>query len=542
MSNRLPWYVPLMFVLTGIYLTVEVPFASYLSLILGGDATASDIQDVDRFGRSLSGIAAGLAIVGMWYFPRAHRMHVSRTRACISAMIVAATAASATYIAIGAYPDFRAHMSDGEERKSALIATLAKRSLISSDLHEELGLNAAQWNGFLAVMPELVGMENTVTMSGRSAAQLASLAGDDARRALGTVQEMKQDFFQTRFSAGERAYAAYEEALREAKAAYANADEEADSAWRTYASEMDKKFPDGWPSRPGWSRAGVVRKVKFTYKIPVPDNWNIRDKATFKSAVKKKVVDEITTRYQQAVEAELGSGVVLKPGLSYEQFLAVPAVQSKIRDNLRGFAVPAKLVIAPGMSDRDFQNAFHTPQIEKAVEEMREAIAADPSDYEWGGLAERGKDAVKAAILPALALMMSLIGAIVHIYKFTGYGVQIASHVLRIRPFQNGFARHVLAAAIVAIAGMQTMGLTHASFSSPEIARISSEGAYPAVLAATVMMQPQLAEIGGKLEKVGLFEAVTGHLPSPRAPAASHAVETDAVALNIPVPIPRPVH
>jgi hypothetical protein len=532
-----------MFVLTAGYLVVEVPFYFHLVAVLGGDATANDIHLTERVGRTLSGIAAAIAVIGMWHLPRMERLGASRVRACISGLIIGGVVGAATFMSLNAYADYRAYASDGQERKDAVIAMLAKRAILDSGLADQMGLDDNQRNVFIAAMPEIMSSSTMMSLSGRTPLQLASYAGDDLKRTLGTAADFKAEFFQNRFDAGRAAYDSYQDALDKVKAAYADLDAEAEDAWQTYKQRMDREYPNGWPVGPGWSRAAVWREVHGR-GIPIPQNWNIRDKATFVAAVKSKSTEAIVDTYSKAVEAELGDGVHLSPGLSYEQFLAVPQVQKKIREGLRGADVPAGLVISPAMSDRSFEKALYSPQIDKAVSEMRSAISSPASDFERGRLSEQGMDAVKARILPALAIVLSLTGAIVHIFKFTGYGLQIAAHVARIRPLQIGFVRHVVAASLIAIAASQYFGLSTSSFTSPSMERISGNGIYGTVLAGAVMVQPQFAEIGDSLTRIGAWGVVSQHLPRPRPRAIVVAASEEVASLSpaIPIPAARPVN
>ncbi|NTF17357.1 hypothetical protein G6L37_02875 [Agrobacterium rubi] len=542
MHRRLPWYVPLMFALTGAYLLVEVPFSVHLAGVLGGEATVDDIHRIEHFGRMLSGMAAAIAVLGIWHFPRMERMQATRLRACVTGVVFGGIAATITFLSLGWYADLRAFASDGQERKEAVIAMLAKRAVMASTLPETLDLAPSQRNGFIALMPALLGAESIVSFSGRTAAQLASVAGDDARSALGTVAQAKSEFFASRFAAARNAYDSYASSLSDAKAAHANMDDEAESAWRKYSAEMDRSFPRGWPTRDGWSHAAAWRKVRFTHGIPVPEGWNLHNKAVFIAAVKTKISNSIAERYQQAVDLQLGKGTHLKPGLSYEQFLSVPAVQKLIRDNMNDAGIPRDLVISPAMSDKAFEAVFYLPQIDKAVDAMREAVAARPTDYERGTLARDGEDAVKATILPALALMMSLIGTVVHIYKFAGYGLQMASHFLRIRPLQRGLMRHAAVASVLGLVAFQTLDITPSALASPAIGQIATAGVYPSVLTAVVMAQPHLEAIGGSLSQIGVWEVVSSDLPQPRPiQAASTISQTQVASLSIPVPQSRPV-
>lgn len=542
MHRRLPWYVPLMFVMTGAYLLIEVPFTFHLAGVLGGNPTEADIDRIEHFGRTLSGFAAAIAVLGAWHLPRMERLGASRLRACVTGAIVGSIAATATFLSLGWYADARAHFSDGQERKDALVAMLARKAAVSSGAVDHLGLELSQKNVFVAVMPEMLRPSDLVEFSGRELQSLALVAGDDARDALGTVSEAKSNFFENEFDSARDAYESYQSALRDVKSAYANADWQAENAWQDYVADMDQAFPRGWPTPPGIRASMVYRKVRFTHDIPVPEGWNLRNKSVFIAAVKKKISLEIAEQYQQEVELQLGKGVHLKPGLSFEQFVKVPQVQKRIRDYLPESGIPRNLVITPEMSDDAFEKAFYSPQVTKAIESMEEALAAAPSDFEYGQLASKGKDAVKASILPALALLMSLLGAVVHIYKFAGYGIQLVSHILRIRPLQIGIIRHAVVTASLAVLAVQWVGVSPAALATTPSERISLSGTYPALLNATVMVQPHLADLGDELRKAGAWDLVSAKLPMPKPIEASSSAVVRVASLELPnsVPIPRP--
>jgi hypothetical protein len=534
-----------MFVMTGLYLALEVPFSVHLAAVLGGAPTADDIHHIERFGRTLSGIAAAIAVIGMWHFPRMERLGVSRVRAIVTALVIGSIAGSATYASLNAYADFRAFASSGQERKDAVVAALAKRAILETGIIEGLGLDEHQRNAFLAVMPEMMGAKAMLGVSGRTPLQLASYAGDDAKQALGSVSDFKQDFFKTHFAAARDGYARYHSALADVKAAFADQDASAEDDWQSYKARMDKEFPRGWPVGRGWYRASVWREVHGR-GIPVPENWDIHDKETFIAAVKSKSQDEIAETYVKAVEAELGKGVRLSPGLSFEQFLAVPAVQKKIRDEMNGLSIAGNDVLSPAMSTVSFESALYNPQVERAVAEMRRTLAAQPDDFEAGAFAKQGKDAVKGRILPALAIVLSMTGAIVHIFKFTGYGIQIAAHLSRIRFFQIGLIRHAMAVSLMVMGGSQILGISSSQISSPAMDRIGNGSAYSTVLSGAVMMQPQLAEVSGQLSRIGIWEIVGANLPKPRLVSHAVAPTEERVALLSPADVPlsatRPVN
>ena len=516
MVYRLPWYVPLMFVLTGIYLTLEVPFSGNLAGVIGGEATVADIHAMERFGRMLSGIAAAIAVVGVVVFPYHDRNYHSKRRALVTAAFVGSLTAMTVYVGLNAYADWRAAVADGAERKEAVVAMLAKRAMLSSGAAAALGLSDAQFNAFAAVMPEIIPNQTALATTGSDLMQLASYAGDDVKREIGSVSEAKDDFFKTNFSSARDAYDRYSESLSDIKRAYSDLDGEIERGWAEYTDRMNRNFPNGWPNTHTFRGRMAWRKVRFGEKIPVSENWNLRNKSEFVQAAKRKGVNEISERYAQAVDAQFGPGVHLKPGLTFEQFVAHPAVQKRIRESLPD-GTPRNVVISPEMTLASFDSAFYSPQIRKAVGEMQETLSADPSDFEYGRFAEVGKDAVKARILPALAILLSLTGAVVHMFKFSGYGLQLLAHYARIAPLNRPVIRHLAVLVLLAGAGHYFLGVATTSVSAPAIEKIADQSIYARALVGAVALQPQLVAVSDKLETLGVWKLAAADLPAPRA-------------------------
>jgi hypothetical protein len=553
----MPWYLPLMLILTGGYLLLEGPFAPTIGAVIGGAATVDEVHQMERFGRMLSGIAMAIAVLGIWHFPRMDRINSSKRAALVLAVPLAFIVGLATYLSIDGYATWRSWSADGAERKDALIATLAKRSLSENGMNGALTIPNEQWAGMVATMPVIMDTKTMLSMNGED---IAALVDGAATRAIGSPAELRRQFFERDFSAAHEAYAKYNEATDAIRAASRSVDDRAMDAWAEYKSGMDRRFSRGWPPEGGTRAALVWRKVNLEEGIPVPKTWRIRDRGTFLAAAKKKIRQQIVAEYTQQIEMNLGEGANLMPDLSFEAFLKNPMVQKKIREELWQLDPPKNVIISPEMSQASFEKAIYEPQHGKATEELMEAISAAPDDFERGSLAQRGMDAVKAVQLPALAILLSLTGAIIHIFKFTGYGVTFLAYLFDVNRLKTGKVRHALSFAVVAVAGWSLLGLTVSSFKSEAIDRISTNGGvYASLVKGAVVLQPQLATIGGALAEIGPWHLVAEALPQPRpyelasAPAATQP-EIDPVEVasvdnttwqtpdpnNVPVPKRRP--
>lgn len=510
----MPWYLPLMLVLTGGYLLLEGPFAPTIGAVVGGDATLEDIHSMERFGRMLSGAAMAIGVLGVWHFPRMERIHASKTASLVLAAPLAFVVGLSTYLAIDGYATWRAWDADGAERKDALVAMLAKRSLSEKGMNGALDVPDAQWAGVVATMPVIMNTKDMLSLNGEN---MSTLVDGEATRAIGTASELRREFFGNKFGAAHDAFSHYQDATAKIRAASREVDARADEAWSEYKSEMDRRYRNGWPPEGGARAAMVFRKVHIDKGIPVPQNWRIRDRGVFVTSVKTKIRQEIVDEYTRQIELHLGKGAQLMPDLPFEDFVKNPAVQKKIRDEMWQLDLPKGVVISPDMPQASFVKAIYDPQHRKATSELLEAVSADPSKFERGSLAEKGMDAVKSIQLPALAILLSLAGAVVHIFKFSSYAVTFLGYVFDIERLKAGLARHVLAFLLVSVAGAWLLGLTTQSFQSTAIDRIATGGGiYASLVKRAVVLQPQLAVFGQALAQAGPWRLVETSLPRPQ--------------------------
>lgn len=552
----MPWYLPLMLVLTGGYLLLEGPFAPTIGAVVGGAATLDEIHRMERFGRMLSGAAVAIAVLGIWHFPRMQRIHSTKREAIAVAAPLALIVGLATYFAIDGYATLRAWSSDGAERKDAMIAMLVKRSLSEKGMNGAIDVPAEQWAGLVATMPVVMKTNDMLALDGGG---IQHLVDAETTRAIGTPAEFRRRFFEDGFAPAREAYAEYRQATDRIRAAARDVDNQADDAWYEYKSEMDRRFSNGWPPEGGTRAALVWRKVHIDKGIPVPEGWRIRDKGTFLSAVKTKIRQEIADEYTRQIELNLGKGARLLPDQSFETFVKNPAVQKKIRDEMWQLDLPKNAVISPDMPQAAFVDAVYAPQHDKASKELFEAVSASPKDFERGSLAEKGMDAVKSVELPALAILLSLTGAVVHIFKFTGYSLTFAGYLFDVDRLKEGLTRHVAAVALLAVAGWFFLGLSPASIRSEQMDRIATGGGvYATLVRGSVALQPQLAVIGDALAQAGPWQFVETSLPRPRpyalaaaaSPSSVDPVEVASVetpegqpslSARIPLPLARPV-
>jgi len=181
---------------------------------------------------------------------------------------------------------------------------------------------------------------------------------------------------------------------------------EQDRAWSDYRNSLSRR---GWtPERvPARYQGRVTQDVRK--RIPVPADWQPHDRATFNEAVAQQYWKTMRSR---TVHVE---GDAIPPGLSYEDFVARPGVQKLLRQTLM---VPASMNVAANYTDPASFKRLYDGMLDRAVDEAMPRFSASASDFQRGGQHQKlGEDAARAAIVPPVALLCSLLGAVGHFAK-----------------------------------------------------------------------------------------------------------------------------
>lgn len=534
MRLKMPAYVPFMIAVTAAYLTVEIPFSVHLVEVMGGSPTQSDIDGMEGFGRILTGIAVSIWIVGALVFPRmgANGSSFFRSLAVAAAVTVASTAA--TYGALEQVAAFTGHSTDGTERKEAFISNLARGHISRAGGTGDLrSTGENDWNTFIAVAPMLFGKEAMVSAAGMDG---EALAMEEAARLAGSPDEYRQKVFGPAFDGVRSSYASYADGSKEYLDAKRNLARDADKAWETFLAEC-RKDSSCKPGR-GFYHAAIVNKLRRA-GVPVSDDWTITDKAGFVGPYMQVASKRIEEKYAEAVKLRL-NGTWIAPGLDIDGFAAHPYVQKQIRQSLR---LPLQgAAVTPGMDGAAFRSAVYAPMLAKAQADLAKAAKAPASAFENGDFADVGIAAVKAARLPAMAILLSIAGAALHIFKVSGYLAQAAGYAAGVGSLARGFSRHAFGAA-VAVSAFASMAMHGNSVTGTEaFAGMKAEGMYASLLEGAISIQPRFSSFGSLIGSVGGWQAFAAGMPAPVRVNQAAAVTADAVAVAIPdvsrIPIP----
>ncbi|MBY3151213.1 hypothetical protein HFO56_02180 [Rhizobium laguerreae] len=557
MTLKVPTYMLAMLVVTGLYLTVEIPFSIYLVSVLGGSATQADIDTVEKVGRFLTGVAIALAYVGIRIYPRYHGYGYSFAASTRQALFRAIPIIVLTFVGLHVYGEVRGMFSSGEARKEAFISNLAKRSIAEAGLSGISPSLSPSWLASVSGLPALLPSDALVSMSGKS---LPELARREAVRSLGDVDAARDTFAADLETQMAPAYKEFARASEQYLATVRDRDNRAEYEWDDFRRELRSHFGSSIP-RPGTDyHARVIRKMRED-GLQVSSAFRLDDKATFKVMVGKKIIREAATAFAKGIDDNIGKGSRLLPGADAATFYADPAVQRLVRERLSMKIAPSVLV-TPEIKPAAFRDGIYPALVQRAASEILETAGMRPGAFTSNANRETGEAAVKAATLPTTALLLSLAGALFHIHKFSGYLMLIFGTALRSKILVSKPSRHVFAALalVLAIIGMRPAIPTDIG----SVLSKSDAGVYGHVVTGAISLQPGLFLIGDTMTAYGPWQLIDSHLPAPRyselalasaIPAVSHEetasvipvpegkpemeVET-ASASNIPVPMARP--
>lgn len=389
------------FALTILYLLFELAFNARLLDVVGGTASPEEVEHIETYGRTLSGIAVALFVL--------QKLLQRNVGAIKIAIAVGVTIVGVYWVIAEGVDRYVAHR-DAEFRRMAGNTVLVQRGLVEGKLI-------------------LAGMENEPGMYGKPAGKaflalfpLMAVYVDGLEE---KTRQIKTDLIEdevARQAGGKKGYfKSYKEAMDEVRKQYtsyaripvaSDSDLEArqDEAWADYQASLAKH---NWTpeSVPGIATRRVVRTVQAK-GIPVPNSWDPADEYTFRKSVERRY----TAKMGKAARGVKVGRYTIPPGLSYEGFVAHPAIQETLREKLK---LPSHVRVASVYrSDAEFDRGLYRPFLQHNGKAALKKYEAPVEDYEPGGRYEKdGLDAARAVIVPAVALFCSLLGAITHLGK-----------------------------------------------------------------------------------------------------------------------------
>ena len=409
-----------MAVLTGIYLVVEMSFNARLLDVAGSLASAEEIHHIEVWGRLLSGFALGLALFGSVLIPADLQILYSRVSRPVWLLFVAwifAMSMAGMWLLQERLITSLVDGSTPQERQDVALTLQAANGLHRGDFSlEGVNLSAGRdepgEKAFMALFPLLASNDTGVRAAVRGS--LPSLTRQNASWMTGNPDEVYRSV-----------YLPVNRTLHELYDGYAAVDDaydrvmasrwrEGEKAWKTYLRDLGTS-----PRNVNYLQARFVRRKLNQRGIPVSRFWDPRDKAGFVRAVATKISREAKRWFSETAGKLIPDGGNISPGLSFSGFARQNAVRALVAQKL-----PQSLAqrMRPDLGKNAFIRSVWTPARDDLAREELVALSGPAREMsDDGRFADYGRNAVKAKYVPVLALAFSLLGAFVHVLKFSNY-------------------------------------------------------------------------------------------------------------------------
>jgi hypothetical protein len=305
------------------------------------------------------------------------------------------------------------------------------------------------------------------------------LAEREANRQLGSIEQFRSLFFDQLSPEIERSYSSYRQASDAYLDAVGRIDRDATVEWNRYVDELRRLYPDGVPTR-GYTAAGIRNKVRA--EIPVSENWHVLDRGSFIAAYRKKARQEIANR---------SAGMDLPAGLSLSKFWQTEKVQSEIARQIeRDFGFQPSGLVHPDMSPKRFAARVYVPAYDHVLSGIRSEKTKDQLE-----------EAHRIATLPAVALLLSLAGAALHVFKGSGY----AASLIGLKRH-----RHYVAGAVLLI-GIALMSVKGDSITEASVYQNSkAQSVYAQIVEQAIRIQPGFDTFADMFRSTGIWSQVEG--------------------------------
>ena len=409
---------------TGItltYLICELAFNSRLLDLVGSVSTADEVHNMERYGRTLTAIAAALLALqfSLMGLVRLKKKGVWLTAKASTALVllICLITGTVTWHAVEWVIERQVTKSTGEFRQMSLLAQLYQHALIEGQQTLEGipldsgGGQAQTWTSpsgkaFLATLPVLLSSSDRYRKLLERDAEQNLRDNISARE--GGVRGYYELWLQARGEVHKQFVAYYNDEMDISETVRL----EQARAWQRYERSLEAKRLKTWnvPRR----YYATVRKQVRGQGVPVTNDWSPSDRTGFNAAVAKaarqKYLAQRTVVYQ---------GVTIPKRLDWGVFFRLDVVQKALREKL---LLPANTLVREEYPLNDklkqFALELHTPHLNEAVKQQLPELRAAVSSYSAGGVNEKlGEDAARAVIVPPIALIFSLVGALTHLAK-----------------------------------------------------------------------------------------------------------------------------
>jgi hypothetical protein len=411
-----PPYLWVLLLITGAYLLLESAYNVTL-LDVAGSATETDaVGKAEFWGRTISGLALAILVIGTCILP-ALKTRYSQAPA-LTWVICAFIGA---VLIFGVYVGEKTLINTIVEKSSP---DVRRTSYLAANMLNLIRLDKAEFNGLL------LNSRNIDTPEGKAAITLfrplivfkpeAAVSPDNnidaialatARSIIGNSKEYKLGPFDRSLENLRELHKSYLRIIQNAENKRAGLRIKAMVAWNKYINHLAEIRMN--PSRTQGRSADIIRKDLRKNGVNVPYGWRLDDKSGFRKAVINEGSMQIDNEVGDSL-AKIGLPQDLPMNLKqFSDFIINPLIQKQWRSAL---GMPEGVDLRADYDHRTFTRRIYDPLLLEQKAKQLAKFESPVVEFENSGpLSAEGKNAVRAIIGPALALCLSMLGAMIHL-------------------------------------------------------------------------------------------------------------------------------
>lgn len=450
-----------LFILTGVYLIVEVAFGARLLDVVSTSVDIHDVEQIEKAGRFISGAAITLLLWSMWAFKKIRRWkrygdpHLW-VRSFVILSFTSGLGLGISYVFQQGVLDYYERTSTSAQRQAATGLTL-----VSGSVQDELAtlkgfdfnvidVNKPETKAFMALLPALA--LNLDDLGDKTEEAVIELLKNKVMSEIGLPHHYYVNTYWKSMQEMERAYnkAYFGPATQHADAMNSIYSEQR-KRWSEYRNRLGKYKNSRVPRR---MHSRVRREVRSELSVPV--NWDPDDRATFNKAVADKIKYQANGPYNNAMR--LAFGEELSNDLNERTFFQDPVIQRKWRNSI---GMVDAITLERRLSYKDFVRKIYVPYVKELVLIQKDLYLAEVGTFDLGQENyNAGLTAIRITYIPMVAFFFSLLGAFTHTVKTMGFAVQ---YLVGTGTNVQYYSVKVMKWGLFAVSLIYLMGLSNAS-------------------------------------------------------------------------------
>jgi hypothetical protein len=502
-ANIRPSYVLTITIITILYLVLEFGFNAKLLDVTANSSSPSGIASIASWGRVISGIALTLALWSSALLPLAEARRWKQRTTIAMLAIAGGICMYGAYAVEQAVVRRLVDSSDGASRRAAVqlhalsAAVMSGSAEISGMDLSPARLSQTEGKAFLAIFPFIAISSDAITMKPEDI--MRQLARSLLEQRYGTASQVYNDVFIPSVRSLRDAYNRYVAAQRRFSLAVQSIPSHEIAAWQA-TSQVARANPNS-------AEHHRVVDAARSAGAPVTDEWEIGDQRGFAISYASAARQQAEKEYKADVSAIVGQP--MPPGLEWNAFAASPQVQVPWRATIG--ATP-DITLSASMGYQAFHDQVYEPTLHSRIDTEIAPLIGPDSDYADGGPRETsGRAAMEWLVVPPMALVLSLIGALIHLYKVANFALWMIAPTM---PKRRGII--LAATCITALSAFLAPNQISSSdtFAYFEAKTMQKFGAVTALSSRWIVQaQPYFYPIGEAIRRMALLGFDFGYQP-----------------------------